>query len=92
MREKDILDEYPYILKSLKKLKCKLDEMMKDKELLESVLNHSKEENIHKYTEPTLKVFETVLDRYINDILYMKGKINNLEELKNKINEKKGWK
>ena len=34
--------------------------MMKDKELLESVLNHSKEENIHKYTEPTLKVFETV--------------------------------
>ncbi|HHX18224.1 MAG TPA: hypothetical protein GX727_05135 [Clostridium sp.] len=67
MREKDILNEYPYILKSLKKLKFELDEMVKDKELLESVLNHSKEKNTKKFTEPTLKVFETVLDRYINN-------------------------
>lgn len=88
MREKDILNEYPYILNNLKKLKCELDEIIKDKELLESVLNHHRKRDIRQFTHPTLKAFETVLDRYINNILYMTGKINNLEELKNKISQK----
>ncbi|MDQ2084821.1 hypothetical protein RBH29_00025 [Herbivorax sp. ANBcel31] len=89
MREKDILNEYPYILNNLKKLNCELNEVVKDKELVESILNYCREKNMQDFNEPTLKAVESVLDRYVNNILYMTGKINNLKKLKNEIDEKK---
>ncbi|TYQ16525.1 UNVERIFIED_CONTAM: hypothetical protein Cloal_3072 [Acetivibrio alkalicellulosi] len=87
MNSKDILNEYPYILKDIKKLNCELDEIVKNKEIVEEILkyNQNNDNNNYNNIDPTLKAVERVLDRYVNNILYMTGKINNLKELKNKI-------
>lgn len=86
MASESFLKEYPYILKTLRHLNCELNEIIKSKELMEDTLRYCvKTGNKECSLDPTLQVVEKVLDRYENNISYITERINDLNELKNKI-------
>ncbi|WP_265447759.1 hypothetical protein [Acetivibrio straminisolvens] len=86
MSSEDFFREYPYIINTLHKLNCELNEMIKSKELMEDTLQYFiKSENDESSLDPTLQAVEKVLDRYENNISYITERINELKEMKNKI-------
>ncbi|MFZ5988956.1 MAG: hypothetical protein ACOYWZ_17780 [Bacillota bacterium] len=90
MGKGDILDEYPYILKTLRELNGELNQIIKSKELMEDTLKYSRKAdvNISSHSlDPTLKAVERVLDKYENNISYIAGRIDILKERKKKLDK-----
>lgn len=86
MATEEILNEYPYILKTMKELNCELNQIIRSKELMENTLK-SEHESKYCSLDPTLQAVERVLDRYENNISYITERINELKELKSKLDK-----
>ncbi|HHV29975.1 hypothetical protein [Acetivibrio mesophilus] len=86
MASGDLFKDYPYILRTLRELNCELNQIKKSKELMEDTLQYfAKSEKDESSLDPTLQAVEKVLHRYENNISYITERINELKEMKNKI-------